>query len=54
MEKENKIESQKDLVQFLSELDRNKLKIKSLVVEFWVDEEEIEKEGITLTEFSID
>ncbi len=53
MEKENKIENQKSLIKFLSQLDRKKLKIKSLVVEFWVDEEEIEKEGITLTEFSI-
>jgi len=43
----------KELVKFLSQLDRDELRIKSLVVEFWLDNEQIKKEGITLTEFSI-
>ncbi|MBQ4155250.1 MAG: hypothetical protein IJD90_00405 [Clostridia bacterium] len=51
---EQKIETKKDLVTFLSSINRKKLKIKKLFVQFWVSDEELENEGLTLTEFSMD
>lgn len=52
MEKENTIETPKDLVQFLQQ-NRNALKIKKLVIEFLVDENKI-KSGGCLTKFTLE
>ena len=55
METKNTIENQKQLVQFLSHLslNRDKIGIKSLVVEFLVDENKINSGGC-LTKFTLE